>query len=331
MTNVIRDYLYLDIDRVRSIYAQASGGLTESIRELQEEIDIHDQEHQAKNETLSKSIMFGSGRIATRVLHDYLFTAMEKELSDKIVEVCNKSIDDVTPGTLFRISGRVEIDDIERMLLIMKNYNDMYKYLLAVAQASEIQETVWDLQDELQTAGNHRKGNRRSKKDVETLLEQLQPDAISSTILRESRAGISPLISETFKRVYGLLYREIFEVKIVAEFDDTTVFRGILNKEHLREDPTIIYAKYGTRPSVNWTMIGQVTSVRKPNYVLDDEDVLPEAQGPQGVSEERAEPDLRDAFENLYKTIAEVEDVIVGPGSRSTWIATPLAIFHQIN
>ena len=65
MTNSIRDYLYLDIDRVRSIYAQATGGLTESIRELQEEINTHDETQQAKDETLSKSILLGSGRIAT--------------------------------------------------------------------------------------------------------------------------------------------------------------------------------------------------------------------------------------------------------------------------
>lgn len=76
MNNPIRDYLYLDIDRVRSVYAQASGGLTESIRELQQEFDSHSEEQQDKKESIGQNIMFGSGRVAIRVLHDYLFTGM---------------------------------------------------------------------------------------------------------------------------------------------------------------------------------------------------------------------------------------------------------------
>ncbi len=327
MTNSIRDYLYLDIDRVRSIYAQATGGLTESIRELQEEIDTHSNDHQAKNESLSKSIMLGSGRIATRVLHDYLFTAMEKELGDKIVEVSKQIICDVAPGTLFRVSGRAEVDDVARMQIIMENYNDMYKYLLAISQASEIQETVWDLQDELQTANSNRKGNRRSKKDVETLLKQLEPEEISSTILREGRAGISPLITETFRRVNGLFYDDIFEVKIIPDFDDVSVLRGIINKEFLREDPTIIYAKYGSRPSVNWTMVGQVTTLLEPK-ITDTE--TGNGENAESVEDEQ-DKGLRDVLEGVYDPIAVLEELLMRSSIRTTWIATPLAIYHEAN
>ena len=324
MTSSIRDYLYLDIDRVRSIYAQASGGLTESFRELQQEIDSYVEEQEDNSESLSKNIMLGSGRVATRVLHDYLFTAMEKELGSKIIEVSNKTICNVAPGTLFRISGRAEVEDIERMQMIMESYNDMYKYLLAITQSSEIQEQVWNLQDELQTAGSNRKGNRRSKKEVETLLKQFEPDAISSTILRERRAGISPLISETFKRVYGLFYKDIFEVKIIPDFDDVSVFRGIINKEFLREDPTIIYAKYGSRPSVNWTMVGQVTTLLEPKLTDTETDNAETAEDEQDKG-------LRDLLEGVYSPIAVLEELLMRSSIRTTWIATPLAIYHEAN
>lgn len=320
MNNSVRDYLYLDIDRVRSIYAQSSGGLIESIRELQEEIDTHSKEHQAENEMLSKNILLGSSRIATQVLHDYLFTSVEKKLNEKIIEVSKDTISDIHSGTLFRISGKVEIDDIERMQHIMENYNDVYKYLLTVGMASEIQEKVWELEDQLKAA------THKNKSKIKGHLESLSPEEISSTILREQRAGVSPLISETFRRVYGLLYKDIFEVKIVAEFDNNAVFRGILNKEHLREAPTIMYAKYGTRPSVNWTMIGQVTTVQKPK-VIDAETNI--SQDEQDVTYTKQGSNLRDAIEKLYNPIAEIEEQLIRSAIRTIWIATPLAIYHE--
>lgn len=338
MNNAIRDYLYLDIDRVRSIYAQASGGLTESIRELQQEIDSRGEEQHDKNETLSKNAMLGSGRIATRVLHDYLFTSVESKLSEKIVDVCEDTISQLSTGALFRVSGRAEIDDIARMLKIMENYNDMYKYLLTIGHSSEIQDKLWELEEELESiedtqASSKTRNAKNKKKDIENQIQELEPENIATRILRDQRAGISPIIAETFKRVYSLLYNNIFEVKIVSEFDETKVFRGILNKEFLKEDPTIIYAKYGSRPSVSWTMVGQVTTIKLPKKlkVEVETETLPRQDGSMNESEEEQESDLRDAFENLYRLIAEVEEILIGPGNRTTWIATPLAIYHEVN
>ena len=335
MTNPIRDYLYLDIDRVRSIYAQASGGLTESIRQLQEEVSVNIENDGGRSDSIGQKILLGSGRIATQVLHDYLFTSVESKLSERIIDVSGDTVSDVVPGTLFRVSGKAEIDDIERMLNIMENYNDMYKYLLAIQHSTEIQEMVWELEDQLhgidisQKASDTRNAKKR-KKDAEIELKELAPENISSRILRERRAGISPIISETFRRVYGLLYKEIFEVKIVSNFDESMVFRGILNKEHLREDPANIYAKYGSRPSVHWTMVGQVATMKTPEELKTGDDIMSDNEHEEDSVEDETEPDLRDSFENLYASIAKVEEILIGPGMRTTWIATPLAIYHEV-
>ena len=333
MNNAIRDYLYLDVDRVRSIYAQASGGLTESVRELQQEFDSFLAEQEADSETLRKSILLGSGRVATRILHDYLFSTVEEKLGDTIVHVSAANICDIRAGTLFRVTGIPEIDDIARMLTIMDNYNDMYKYLLTVGHASEVQNQIYDVEDVLSSLEENLKRNsardlQRKKKEAEKLLAQLEPENITARLLRENRSGISPIISETFKRVYGLLYNEIFEIKIVCEFDKSKLFRAILNREYLREEPSIIYAKYGSRPSVTWTMVGQVTTTKMPaNPQEEATSIAAELETNESSNED--DPNLRDAFENLYEMIAKVEGYLIGPGSRATWIATPLAIYHE--
>ena len=129
--------------------------------------------------------------------------------------------------------------------------------------------------------------------------------------------------------MYGLLYKDIFEIKIVASFDASRVFRGIINKEYLREDPSRIYAKYGFRPSVNWTMVGQVTTLKIPAKSQQAEAIQTNGDSSEGILEDERDPDLRDAFENVYATIAKTEEILIGPGTRSTWIATPLAIYHE--
>lgn len=175
MSNPIRDYLYLDIDRVRSIYAQATGGLTESIRQLQEEVSVNSENDESGSESIGQNILLGSGRIATQVMHDYLFTSVETKLSEKIIDVSESTVSDVGPGSLFRISGNVEIDDIERMQNTMENYNDMYGYLLAVGLASDFEMQKWDLQDKMESS-SIQKGKNASARQIEKQLNALQPD-----------------------------------------------------------------------------------------------------------------------------------------------------------
>lgn len=280
--------------------------------------------------------MLGSGRVATQVLHDYLFTSVEKKLGDKILGITEDSISGVNPGSLFRISGKGELDDIERMLHIMKNQNDTYAHLLALDEASEIQERVWDLEDRLEDEARNSRGNSQApsgkkkrrvpaqqQSETQKQLDELAPDKIAAAVLRKRRTGISPLISEAFSRLYGRFYNDIFEVKIITGFDDDTVFRGIVNKQHLRDAPRMIYAKYGTRPSVDWTMVGQVTTILEPKFLDDDESHDEE-------SDSEDERNLRDSFEALFNTISNLEEHLVRSSFRTTYIATPLAIFHEI-
>ena len=336
MNNPIRDYLYLDIDRVRSIYAQASGGLTESIRELQQEVNSHGEELEQKSESISKNLMFGSGRVATRVFHDYLFTGMEKLLDDRIAEITEGTMSSFSSGSLFRISGKPEIDDYQRMLTIMQNFNEMQKYLVAVGHSDEIQKQIWNIKDELRaidsvSTSSNSHNSKKKRKELESNLEKLAPEMISTTLFETQRSGISPLITESFSRMYGLMYDDVFEVKIVSDFDKYFVVRGILNRQYLREDPTSTYAKYGSRPSVNWTMVGQVTTVKLPSDLQEVNEVSSDSEGLQDNTESESSTDLRHSFENLYATIANIEELLIGPGMRTTWIATPLAIYHEVN
>lgn len=162
----------------------------------------------------------------------------------------------------------------------------------------------------------------------------MDPEKISVTIFETQRGGISPLITESFRRVYGLLYDGVFEVKIVSDFDKDFVIRGVLNRQYLREDPTSTYAKYGSRPRVNWTMVGQVTTIKTPAKLAEMDETHPDEELEDldvDVAEDKVEPDLRDSFENLYATIANIEEILIGPGKRTTWIATPLAIYHEVD
>ena len=234
MNNPIRDYLYLDIDRVRSIYAQASGGLTESIRELQQEVNSHGAELEQKSGSIGKNLMFGSGRVATRVFHDYLFTGMEKLLEDRIAEITELSMSSFSSGSLFRISGKPEIDDYERMLTIMQNFNAMQRYLAAVGHSKDIQNQIWKIKDELRefessSVSSHSNNSKKKRKELESNLEQLAPEMISTRLFGQQRKGISPLITESFRHVYGLLYDDVFEAKIMSQFDKDIVVSCILN------------------------------------------------------------------------------------------------------
>jgi hypothetical protein len=296
---------------------------------------------------VSREVLLGTGRVGTRILHDYLFNELEKKLETAIKHVSGESISSIKEGTLIKVTGTVEIDDIERMLQIMEKYNDLYAHMLIVGKANELQNQIWDLEDKLKTVSKH------EAKKLEEELKTLTPEGQ----YRSQRKGISQILIDSIKKFYHLLYENIFEIKIVCPFDENIVFRGIINKDYLREKPELLYAKYGTRTQVNWTLVGHVTTTYNPAYIGEAIDItLQNEKDIDAQATENKEPsqslenseevtisesnsselkevrnNLRDVFENLYTSLRGIEEHLVQPAERKTFVVTPLAIFQEIS
>lgn len=348
MTNNIRDYIYLDTGRAGSLYAQASGGLVESfINSQNEEETMHHRERGAplSGSELTKELLIGSKKIETRILHDYLFTELEKLLDDNIVGINSENISTVLPGQLIKVTGIAEIDDTQRLQALMENFNDFQRSIYFAGVADAVQKKIRELETKLETASG------QNKKKLEQELEKLSLNALG----RQYKIGIPDITVKALSLFFKLLYTDIFEIKVITPFNKDYIFRAILNREYLREDSAVIYAKYGSRTQVPWTMVGQVTTIDLPGKVGETGDRIPEIAedlAKQGLdvnpdsfvkkekvkkedetaSQETASPDgnIRDSIETLYDSISEIEQIFTKSLTRTSWVITPLAIYYNI-
>lgn len=353
MTDKVRDYIYLDVDRLKSIYSQLSGGLVERITvgSSEHEHNFQREGRQFSKSELERQLFLGSGKTETRTLHDYLLTEVEAKLENAILDATNLGFEDIGPGTFIRVAGIAEIDDSERMMTFAGNYNKFFASVLMAPHASELQEKIWDLQDQA--------AEEVSKKGQERILREMykfSPEAF----IRKGKFGIPDLTVDLLKLYYQHIYENVFEIKIINDFD--IVFRMILDKKYLRERPELIYAKYGSRTQVSWTSIAQVTDILAPDQVggqADMQEAVMDYLNNQGIdiafdqteyseqeqddgdaaidsynskrSEEvsRGVSGMRDAIENVFGSVHEFEKHARVSHHRSTVVGTPLAIFHE--
>ncbi len=353
--NSIRDYVYMDVERLRSIYAQVSGGLIEQF--IRSEVTNETMEHRENDEAseVKKQIFLGAGRFETRVLHDYLFTEVEKHLTGAIVDFSTETKKLVNPGSIVRVTGRSELDDTKRLLNIAEHYNEFYGSVLLLGVANEVQERIWSIEEELENLSTNSK-NKERRLSLERELRSLSPEAL----IRRMKAGVPKIIIDMLRMWLELLYKDVFEVKILPIGDDSVSFRAVLDTQYLRENSSLTYAKYGSRTRVQWTLVGVITTILDPEQLgkhdeelskrvkdhsgLNIEEIVNDVQSDEEAqnreateaeskneSNNEANKNMRDAIENLFENIFSIERYMTVSAIRTSYVVTPLAIYHEIS
>ncbi len=315
----VRDYIYLDTDRAKSIYSQLRRGLMQSYMKGNASSEKSSKASAAKNQTVEQNVLLGTSFEETHVLHDFLYTEIESDLSEVINEIESlKKVEGLKPGDYFRICGRAQIDDTARFLRILKDMNALHSHISMAVELAEMQKEIWDKQNQL----DYEVLNKRDADKLKKEIESLKPPAI----FRKAHQGVPDLTADMITLWLDLLYPGTFEIKIQPNFSEHIIFRGIVDREYLREDPSLTYAKHSSGTQANWTLVGQVTAIYSPKQLASDEE------------DEEDEPledadlgNMRDSFENVFKTFKPMEEHILVSATHETVVATPLAIYQEIS
>ncbi len=347
---IIRDYIYQDVNRLKSIYAQANGGLLETIT-ASEQTEEHTNRAEGLISQVKRDALFETGRTETRILHDYLYTEVEKRLSGQIRKVTSESIGQLQAGDFVQVSGTVEIDEPERLVRVMDNYDKFLGGLLMGSDAANVQRQLWALEEELEKLDNAPKGQNvtQRRKQIEQQMRSLTPQALTKKL----KKGLPQITVENVKNWYDILYRDVLEMRFVPWANSDTIFRAIIFPEYLREQLQILYAKYGSRTQVNLTLVGQVTTVFLPEKLgspSDTEDVTQylkqhnvltavEVENSKTLNDsqtmdasaidENSDANIRDAIEVLYTTISEIERFLLVSNRKKSVVTTPLVIYSE--
>lgn len=273
------DYLYVDLEKVISLYSQLTGGVVE-LRETKLEkgiisdnkrnYDFKVFKHDAGGTSLEKE----EDKEIIKPHHALLQELEEKLLSsgylfdlNNIAD--NKTLKDTTLRTTLKkvlcvkCTGRIVIEDYERMKKISQDFPKIVQ-LINKSHTNSLQQTSEYQVIEKQIAElEATKGDRKQKNEANTRARELRTkldtflvqsatiDLVPQWILDGTRTWIDAFLPNiTNIRVYPF-----------KEQSDEHVFGHLESSNFMISDPTAFHFTYGSFPSEEFTMLGVITSV----------------------------------------------------------------------
>jgi len=249
----IRDFIYLDVDRLKSILSQIERGLIES----KTETSSSSKEILGEGGLSIPAILKAAGGVKfllenrsteTKTLHDHIYNYVEDELTNKgqlininkssYVEAWKNGIihEDLSQTSFILAKGHFVINDYEYMKNILERFNDISEF---IAYCGTL-ENKNSIPQKEKTKQFHR----------------------ARTEMKLDRKLVKGLLNfiDTF-------YKNRLIIKVLP-FRDYSNFRlvGNLQDDFLRDKIQSILYKYGTSPSSEWILFAQIASMPEKSY-----------------------------------------------------------------
>jgi hypothetical protein len=261
----LRDFVYLDVERLKSLRAQLEGGLLS---------DWSDSTGSSKAASARGGLgipgfgeVGGSGEYLWRndstetwTLHDFTYNETEEKMLElgrvkRLPEDFRSArlMDDVVRGDLspvdyVLVNGRVGIADNSYMMELMKNLNDLVRITTEFAFQEKIAKA---------TPGKERDG----------VLGEMNKQIAESSPGKE--------MVEKLLRMFELFQKDRLVIRVMP-FPEQRNIRVVGPLQHalLRERLADIRFKFGSAPDAPWTLFGQIASVPPENEIRANQDLL---------------------------------------------------------
>ena len=224
----LRDFIYIDKNRMYSLYSQLFEGVVESlVRSVS-----YSNEEQKTERKLEETIIDASVKVQNVVLFDHIYNTLEEKMKHHLLIVDeNTKREDIIPASIIKVSGYVTIEDYEHLSYLMENFND---FGLAIA-------TI-----QLRSNDEHSKKTNNS-------IEQY---AKSNGLYLDKKFTAS--IVKIIENFHG----DSMEILIETGNENLDVgFKAFLEQDYLRLSPNTLRSLYGRKPCMKWTLVGEITDI----------------------------------------------------------------------
>ena len=325
---IIRDFIYVDVERLYSLYSQVFEGVADQIvQSYMDASSTTDTQKGAllKGGSIEAQVAEASRRTESKFLHDHMYNLFEAKIQDAILE--SPEIDpynfrEVLGQTfMIKVRGAAEIEDYNRLNLFLEKFNDIGE---AIAYGGVISEEVGEAISNLEdTVGQISDRNKRAKAK-DRVGKHTDKRILARQRAKELGMHQDEQSLKNLNMFTDLFNREGFDVTIVPEGDaENVAFRGAIDKRWLRMQPELLRSLYGGYVESKWTMVGQVTHL--PGVQL------PKLGAGQAIiNEEDPNPSMRDPYRNVFRSARVFERMFFESKERVEVVICPLAIYREI-
>lgn len=321
----IRDFIYVDADRLNSLYSQVFEGVAEQI--IQSYMDSSTKSDQQKGAIASGSTTEAqmaemSSKTENKILYDHMYNRLESKLEKSILEVSkipeNDYIETLSKSFIIKVRGTAEIEDYNRVKIFMEKVNSLVEtiaYSMIKAEESNINE----LGKMVKTA---------SASEKKQLTDRIKIMKDPKLLSKEMGLHQDEKLLEYLKKFVELFHPEGFEITIKPqERDENIVFRGVVDKKWLRVKPEFLRALYSGLVNIQWTMVGQITFLPLKGFKLEEPQV--KVNTPNTL--ENNSPSLRDPFRGMFQGMRVFDSMFLESQQRTEILVCPLAIYREVS
>lgn len=311
----IKDFIYFDYDKAKSLQSQLSGGLLQEItRAIENEngngdevgVDIKIFKAKTGLNEKEKTIKTEKVEIFHELLNDIETKLFEnkilKELNNEYDTSFNNFLEKVPNFTYVKATGWCTFEDYQRFTTVMENFNEIQRLIYGSAHETNpdiirLKKEIDEKKKSLKRAHNQKEANQLkiTEKKFDEMIEQLT----GSNLLDETFVERIKVFLSTFNP-------NRLNFKLIP-FDDFPEFQIISNlKSQFLVNGTfenVIYT-YGSRPNIKLTIFGIITSCPQP----DDNRVNPSDEfkyiGDEELSVEKV---YERAFQGVFSAISGLE------------------------
>lgn len=338
---VIRDFIYLDVERLYSLFSQVFEGVTEQITESQ-------SAHEANTNTQKGTIGSGSSaeaqvaeasmRTQHKFLYDHMYSLLEERLSEAIT-----STEQINPHNywellsdtfLVKARGAAEIHDYERLRQFLRQFNSLGEALSAMQLRCDNPEAAIKQYEAL----------AKSTQDPE---ERANYSLMAKWIRqpKEYAKQIGLQNDEKFLSSMELVLQGFYESGmdfVVSSPSKEVAFRAVLDKKLLRLDSNYFRMLHGARAIANWTVVGEVTHIP---HLAEGEQAHPpspkaDAEGgadqespvvcpDESTSANQGASQMRDSLALMFQVISNLERKFFDTSGHVEITVRPLAIYRE--
>lgn len=318
----VKDFLYLDIDRLYSLYSQVFEGIVEQIvHSFENSLGHSDNQKGAflSGSSIEAQVAEVSRRTESRFLYDDMYNRLESKLSSGIVDgnsVFKSNVRDLlVSAPLIKVSGKAEIEDYERLKVFIGKFNRIGE-AIAYAQRSsgEMQSAIADAERQIETEKDR---NKKAK-----MKEQLKSHSDVRKIAKAAGLQQDEKTLENLSLFIELFYPDGLDISISpSEGPDGCAFRAPITKRWLRVLPEMIRTLYGNYAEAHWTLVGQVTYIPGDHPPSSDDLTL-------DADVDENNPSMRDPFRNMFRTARVFDRMFLESKNRTEIVISPLAIYR---
>ena len=308
----IKNFVYLDEDKMYSISSQLFEGITDSILLASKKSYSENGEQDG---TLSSGRKMGvilskeKDTTEKRFLHDYAYNLFEEELVKNgllytIKE--NDTTEELKEKTFVKVKGKVFFDDYELLDRTMQDFNRT-GYALGYIQYYSSAEI--NAKTELTKITKSIK-DREKRAKAQNIIKNM--DDGFGNFLMENGLMLNQDLLEQLTYVLTFGYKGQFGVRLPLQ---NILVSTVLNKDYLKEDNNSLIFKYSRRTEVEFTIIGTITQVGNDRVELNENSNM---------------SNLKEAAQNLIDKVAGIEDSFAGR-LQTECVIDPIAIYREIS